>query len=244
MKAPLQKMPLISEPFKRVAVDIVGPIVPCSERGHRYTLTLICTASMYPEAVPLKNIDAISVGEALFEIYCRVGVPQEILSDRGQQFLAEVMNEVNRLLSVKPIHTTPYHPMCNGLAKNFNGTLKTILKRLCSECLKQWDRYIPAVLYAYRSSVQDSTGYSPFELVFGRKVKGPMDILKAYWSKEEDDPEVKTVYRYVVELRQRLEETCEVAQKELMKSRERQKRYYDKKAKPRSLAVGSKPQRC
>ena len=239
-KAPLQKMPLISEPFKREAVDLIGPIVPCSERGHRYILTMIDTATMYPEALPLKNIDAESVAEALVEMFCRLGIPEEILSDRGAQFISETMKQVDRLLSIKQIMTTPYHPMCNGLSENFNGTLKTILKRLCAECPKQWDRYIPAVLFAYRSTVQESTGCLPFELVFGRKVRGPMDILRAYWTKDTEDEEVKTVYKYVVDLKTRLEDTCRIAHEELLKSRDRQKLYYDKKAKPRSLKVGSK----
>ena len=240
VKAPLNSMPLITVPFKRVAVDIVGPIVPCSERGHRYVLTVVDYATRYPEATPLKNIETTTIAEALVEIYCRVGVPDEVLSDRGAQFISHLMKEVSRLLSVKQIHTTPYHPMCNGLVERFNGTLKTILKKLCSECPKQWDRYLPAVLFAYRSSVQESTGFTPFELLFGRKIRGPMDILRAYWTKEPDDEETKTVYRYVVDLEQRLEETCKLAQEELLKSRETQKMYYDRKARPKSLKIGSK----
>jgi len=54
---PLQKMPLIDMPFKRVAIDLIGPISPPSEAGHRYILTLVDYATGYPEAVPLKNID-------------------------------------------------------------------------------------------------------------------------------------------------------------------------------------------
>ncbi len=241
-KAPLGTMPLIKEPFKRVAVDLIGPIVPCSERGHRYIITLVDYATRYPEALPLKNIDTITVAEALIEMFCRIGFPEELLDDRGTQFLSEIMQEVNRLLSIKQLRTSPYHPQCNGLCEKFNGTLKTIVKKMCSECPKQWDRYLPAVLFAYRTTVQESTGYSPFELVFGRKVRGPMDILRAYWTQEAENEEdtSKTVYQYVLDLKQRLEETCEIAQAELLKARERQKMYYDRKARPKSLKVGTR----
>ena len=184
-------MPVMREPFKRVAVDLVGPIVPCSETGHKYILTVVDYATRYPEAEPLRNIDTISVAEALVGIFCRVGFPEEMLTDQGTQFMSEVMREVNRLLSIKQLRTTAWHPMCNGLVERFNGTLKTILKRLCAESPKQWHRYLPAVLFAYRSSIQDSVGFCPFELLFGRKVRGPMEILKAYWAKEDQNDEVK-----------------------------------------------------
>ena len=71
-RAPLGEMPLIDTPFKRVAVDLVGPITPASERGHRYILTLVDYATRYPEAVPLKNIDTETVAEALLDIYSRL----------------------------------------------------------------------------------------------------------------------------------------------------------------------------
>lgn len=139
-KVPLGKMPVIDVPFKRVAVDIVGPIDPPSEGGYRYILTLVDYATRYPEAVPLKKITAESVAEALVNMYSRFGIPDEILSDRGTQFMSECMKEVSRLLGIRQLATTPYHPMCNGLVEKFNGTLKTMLRRLPSEQPKQWHR--------------------------------------------------------------------------------------------------------
>ena len=136
-KVPLEKMPLIDKPFKRVAIDLVGPIGPPSEDGHRYILTLVDFATRYPEAVLLKNIDTETVAEALVDIFSRLGVPEEILSDLGTQFVSECMKEVTRLLSIKQLTTTPYHPMCNGLMEKFNGTMKSMLKRLCSEQPRQ-----------------------------------------------------------------------------------------------------------
>ena len=67
----------------------------------------------YSEAVPLKNIDTETVAEALVDIFSRLGVPEEILSDLGRQFVSDYMREVTRLLSIKQPTTTPYHPMCN-----------------------------------------------------------------------------------------------------------------------------------
>ena len=127
VNVPLGKMPVIDTAFDRVAVDIVGPIFPATENGNRYILTMVDYATRYPEAQPLKDIHAETVAEALVNMFARVGIPKQILSNQGSQFLSAVMKEVCRLLSVKQMVTTPYHPMCNGLVEKFNGTLKNML---------------------------------------------------------------------------------------------------------------------
>ena len=239
-KVPLGSMPLIDTPFKRVAVDIIGPIAPPSEAGHRYILTLVDYTTRYPEAVPLKKITTEAVAEALLDIYSRVGIPEEVLTDQGTQFMSECMQEVSRLLSIKGLTSTPYHPICNGLVERWNGTLKSMLKRLCQDQPKQWHRLINPVLFAYREVPQESTGFSPFQLLYGRSVRGPGTILKELWTKEVNIPEVKSSYEYVTELRERLEDSLKLAQEELEKSQKRYKRHYDPKAKPRRLEVGDR----
>ena len=129
-------MPIIDTSFDRIAIDLIGPIEPISERGHRYILTVIDYATRYPDAVALKNITIETVAEALVEIYSRVGIPEEVLSDQGTQFVSGIMKEVSQILSVKQLVTTPYHPMCNGLCEKLNGTLKSMLKKVCAEKFK------------------------------------------------------------------------------------------------------------
>ena len=183
-KIPIGELPLIDTPFSRIAIDLIGPIHPPSESGNRFVLTMVDYATRYPEAKALKHIDSISVAESLVQMFCRVGVPREILSDMGKQFTSDIMSEVSRLLSVKQLTSTPYNPACNGLVERFNGTLKTMLKKLCVEKPKQWDRYIDPLLFAYREAPQDSLGFSPFELLYGRTVRGPLSILKELWTEE------------------------------------------------------------
>jgi len=239
-KGDLQKMPIIDTPFKRVAVDLVGPLFPVSDNGYRYILTLVDYATRYPEAVPMKFITAHDVAEALVNIYSRLGVPTEILSDQGTQFMSEVMKQVNKLLGVNAMRSSPYHPQCNGLVERFNGTLKKMLQRMCSERPKDWDRYINALLFAYREVPQRSTGFSPFELMYGREVRGPMQILKELWTDDCIDDEVKNTYQYVFDLQNRMEKTMEVAQEELLKSQEANKKYFDLKSRNRSFKAGDK----
>mgnify|MGYP003690368107 CR=1 FL=1 len=97
------------------------------------------------------------------------------------------MKEVSRLLSLKRITTTPYHPVCSGLVKKFNGTLKQMLKLMCSKRPEDWDKYFNALLFAYREVPHESLGFSPFELLYGRPVRGPMMILKELWTNKIPD---------------------------------------------------------
>ncbi|XP_041482248.1 uncharacterized protein LOC121429309 [Lytechinus variegatus] len=237
-KVPLVIPPLIDTCFKRIAVDLIGPLDPITDRGNRYILTLVDLATRYPEAVALPRIEAERVAEALVEIFSRLGVPNQILSDNGTQFVSGVMKEAARLLGVSQFHTTPYHPMANGACERFNGTLKQMLRRMCQECPKDWDRYLPALLFAYREVPHESLGYSPFELMYGRTVRGPMTILKELWSTEVPEEEVKSIYQYVIDLQERLESTCELARKELTKASTKYKTHFDVKAKERRFECG------
>ena len=126
----------------------------------------------------MKDIQAETVAETLLNMLTRVGVPKEILSDQGSQFLSAVMKEMCRLLSLKQLVTTPYHPICNGLIEKFNGTFKKMLRHVCAEKPKDWDRCVGPLVFAYREVKQDSLGYSPFQLLCGRTVRGPMSILR------------------------------------------------------------------
>ena len=79
--------------------------------------------------------------------------------------------------------------MCNGLVEKFNGTLKNMLRKMCAEKPKDWDRYINPLLFAYREVRQESLGYAPFELIYGR---GPMSIFRELLTNETVELEVKT----------------------------------------------------
>jgi len=82
-------------------------------------LTLVDYATRYPEAVALRGISTQEVAEALCKIFSRVGIPSQVVSDKGTQFVSEVMQEVYHLLSIEHLWTTPYHPQSNGLVGTF-----------------------------------------------------------------------------------------------------------------------------
>lgn len=239
-KVPLVTPQLIDTCFRRVAVDLIGPLQPITDKGNRYILTLVDLATRYPEAVALPSIEAERVAEGLMEVFSRLGFPNEMLSDNGTQFTAGVMREAARLVGIKQFYTTPYHPMANGACERFNGTLKQMLRRMCQEKPQDWDRYLPALLFSYREVPHESTGYSPFELMYGRVVRGPMTILRELWTEEIPVEEVKTTYQYVLDLRDRLESTCEVARSVLEKASLRYKKHFDVRARDRRFETGDK----
>ena len=158
----------------------------------------------------------------------------------GSQFTSALMKEVSRLLSFKQLVTSPYHPICNGLVERFNGTLKKMLTRMCAERPKDWDKYIDPLLFAYREVPQESLGFSPFELIYGWPVRGPMQVLRELWTKDIEDPRVRTTYQYVLDLRERLESTVSLAQQNLQNMSKKYKKYYNRKSRRRHLKVGSK----
>ena len=229
----------MDEPFQRIAIDLIGPIAPITEQGHRYILTIVDFATRYPEAIPLKSVETERVAEALLSVFCRVGFPKEVLSDRGSQFTSELMKEICRLISMKQVFTTPYNPRCNGLVERMNAVLKSMLRKMCQERPQDWDRYLPAVLFAYREVPQASTGFAPFELLYGRTVRGPMHLLKELWTKESHS-EVRNTYQYVVDLKNRMAETCKLARENLESSQSIYKHHYDKKTRNRTFKVGTK----
>lgn len=239
-KVPLGQMPPISTVFKRVAVDIIGPIKPMSENKNQYVLVAIDYATRYPEAVALRDIRANTVAEALWEMWTRLGIPDEVITDQGSQFSGKLMEDVNNFLQIKHRVSTPFHPQSNGLVERFNFCLKSMMKRMSQEQPKKWDTFIPALLFAYREVPQASLGFSPFELLYGRAVKGPMQILRHAWTKDEVPEELKTTAEYVVDLRNRIEETCQIAKENLQKAARVQAKHFNKKTADRKLEVGKK----
>ena len=234
-RAQLVNLPIIEEPFKRIAMDIVGPLER-THAGNRYILVVCDYATRYPEAMALKSIDAESVAVKLVELMSRVGIPEEILTDQGSNFMSQLLAETYRMLGVHPIRTSPYHPQTDGLVERFNGTLKKMLKRCAGEDPRDWDALLPYLLFAYREVPQESTGFSPFELLYGRAVRGPLDVLRETWEASAKSPE--SVVSHVITIRERLQAMSEVARENLGAAQKKQKTWYDKQARERGFSVG------
>ena len=94
-----------------------------------------------------------------------------------------------------------------------------MLRRMCAERPKDWDKYLPALLFAIREVPQKSLGFAPFELLYGLSVRGPMAILRELWASKINDEQVLSTFQYVIELRERLEQTCKLAREKYKSSK-------------------------
>ena len=231
---PLEFMPCITEPFSKIAVDITGPFTPPSDEGHRWILSIIDIATWYPEAVPLKKIDSQTVAEEIIKVCARMGFPREIQSDNASQFSSQTMKEIYRLMNISPVFSSPYHAQSNGVVERFHGSIKPMLRKLAEKQPKQWHRLLPALLYACRDVVNASTGFTPFELFFGRRPRGPLDLIAEQWT-EGSEKDQQSPIQYICQLKEFFEETSKIVEANVNEAAQANKKYRDKGSKARSF---------
>ena len=176
-KAKLQPIPAFDEPFSRILIDCVGPL-PRTKSGNEYLLTIMCTSTRFPEAIPLRNIKTKSIVKALIKFFTFVGLPKSVQSDQGSNFMSGIFQQVMHELGIKQYRSSAYHPESQGALERFHQTLKNMIRSYCFDTEKDWDEGIHLLLFAVRESVQESLSFSPFELVFGHSVRGPLKLLK------------------------------------------------------------------
>ena len=128
-----------------------------------------------------------------------------------------------------------YHPQSQGALERFHQTLKSMLRAYCYEQDKDWDKGVHLLLFAAREAVQESLAFSPFELLFGREVRGPLKLLKESWLDEENQV---SLLEQVTQFRQRMMRAREMARDNLKAAQTRMKAWYDRKARKRSFKVG------
>uniref|UniRef100_A0A674PL68 Integrase catalytic domain-containing protein n=1 Tax=Takifugu rubripes TaxID=31033 RepID=A0A674PL68_TAKRU len=235
-RAPLVPLPVVDTPFERIGVDVVGPLER-SRSGNRFILVVCDYATRYPEAFPLKVVTAKQVASCLLQLFSRVGIPREVLTDQGPNFMSKTLQQVYDLLGIKRIRTTPYHPQTDGLVERFNQTLN-MLRRFVDDSGKEWDQWLPYLLFAYREVPQESTGFSPFELLYGHQVQGPLDVLRETW--EGETPRQTDIISYVLKMRERLTAVTAMAQDDLRQAQHRQKSWYDRSARTRRFQPGDR----
>ncbi|KAJ8040053.1 hypothetical protein HOLleu_14244 [Holothuria leucospilota] len=235
--APLKPIPAFEEPFSRVIIDCVGPL-PKSRAGHQYILTIMCASTRFPEAIPLWNIKARTVLQALLKFFTLFGLPKEIQSDQGSNFMSTVFQQMLYELGIDQIKSSAYHPESQGALERFHQTLKNMLKTYCHDNERDWDEGIPFVMFAARESIQESLGFSPFELVSGHTVRGPLKLLKEKWLS--DPGEDIHLLDYVSRFKDRLHGACELAQENLRHSQKKMKAWYDKTTVKREFKPGDK----
>ena len=232
--APLLPIP-VSGAFERIAVDILGPL-PATWSGNRYIVCFIEYLTKWPEIFAVKNIDAVTIAHLLTdEIIPRHGAPRTLLSDRGKNFLSNLVREVCNLYSIKKLNTSAYNPACDGLVERLNSTLCQTLSMFVSKHQKDWDTFIPAALLAIRTSPSESTGESPFYLLYGREPLLPMDVSLLPPS----DP-ASSIEEHRRKIVKQIELAQQIAKENIMRAQQKMKTYYDQHAAEPNFVEGHK----
>jgi len=158
---------MVAQPFYHIGIDVIGPL-PITLSGNRYVVLAVDFFTKWTEARSLAHANAQSISEFIHEdIICRHGVPHELTSDRGTEFVNQLVTELTKRYKMDHIRTTAYHPQGNGQTERMNKTLKLVLAKILDK-YDHWDYYLHSALFAMRNIRNESTKYSPFELLYGR----------------------------------------------------------------------------
>lgn len=237
-KSPLQIFN-VGIPLERVQMDVLGSLPPTFS-GNRYLLVIVDCFTKWVEAFPLKNIRTKSVAEIFVsQFISRHGVPSEIHTDQGKNFESKLFSELTELLGIKKTRITPFHPQSDGQVERQHQTISNYLSKFISENQRDWDRWIPMFLLAYRSSKHESTGVTPAELYFARDLRLPLNLLRENppVHLEEDSHSTKS---YVQKLKDKLEAIHLGFRNRLNIKSSRVKTWYNKKARQTLFDEGQK----
>ncbi|UYV80221.1 hypothetical protein LAZ67_18002076, partial [Cordylochernes scorpioides] len=229
----LQPIPPANYPFERIGIDFVGPL-PSTKRRRKWIIVLTDYYTKYAETKAVPEATVKEVSTFLIEhIFLRHGAPRFLISDRGSQFTSNLMKEVMKMCKVKHCFTTSYHPQTNGLTERLNRTLINMISMYVNTDQKNWDEILPFITHAYNTTIQETTGYSPFFLLFGRE---PMSLL--------DDENIPTdsnmddYDEYIENYLDKIARTRQEVINNTEKTQERMKRNYDKKHNERTYEPG------
>ena len=138
-----------------------------SPNGNRYLLVIQDYFTKWAEAIPMLDQKASRITDAAVQLFSRVGVPEVLHSDQGRNFESALLHQTLEAFGISKSRTTAYHPQGEGMVERLNRSILQML-RTYVETKEEWERHLPMVLYAYRTAVNASTGFSPFQLMYGR----------------------------------------------------------------------------
>jgi len=187
---------VVERPFVRVGLDIIGPLTE-TKRGNKFIIVLIDYLTKWIEAKATKTIDTSDVINFLMEVFSRHGVPEVIITDNGRQFIADITKATIDLYGAWVRFITPRHPESNGQVENTNREIVKVLRHIC-ERQKEWDDSLFSTLWALRTTKSSVTGFSSFELLYGRKDLWPLSVTLPDLPKEKDETDIEyNVRRFI-----------------------------------------------
>jgi len=162
-------------PFTQVGLDIVGPL-PITEKRNEYIFVLVDYLTKWVEAEPTRKIESDNVINFLSRVFARHGIPEVLITDNGPQFRSDKTKAFLDLYGVYVHFTTTYHPESNGMVENHNKEIGKYLRILCNNNTNNWDIILPSALWTLRTCKNETTKFSSFELLYGRRDLQPFEL--------------------------------------------------------------------
>ena len=226
-----------SAPMDLVCIDYLS--LERSKGGFENILVITDHFSRYAQAIPTRNQTARTTARALFEnFFVHYGFPAKLHSDKAANFESKVIKKLCKVAGVLKTRTTPYHPMGNGMTERFNKTLLNMLGTLNEKQKSDWKAHVSTLTHAYNAAVHESTGFSPFFLMFGRHPRLSIDAVLGLGSSEER----KSHFDYVDKLKVHLAEAYKKAIEETKHKGQKYKKYYDQDVRHSHLQIGDRIQ--
>lgn len=233
-RAPLHPIPC-SFPNERIQIDIVDPRVFTRKRN-RWILTVQDSFTKWFEAFPLKSMRIPEIANILISQYfCRFGIPLQIHSDMGQNFESKLLKELGKKLGFHKSRTTFAHPEANGMIERSHKVMTQMLRQYVDCSGRDWDQALPYIGLAYRSTVHDSTGFTPNLLTLGKEINLPIHLL--YGNVVEDR---RSPCDYVEEQLNLMNDAFEVVRDNIGVAQKHYKESYDKKVHGPNYVEGDK----
>ena len=225
-----QRSNLYDRPFSVLYIDCIGPIEPADE-GNQYIVHVMCGFTRFCWLLAIPELDAEVIAKFLAEhvFLDLAGFPMVLRSDRGSEFVNEIVAALNKRFGVDHAFGAAYHPQAQGAVEGTHQRPNRILKAYAKQ--KSWSRWVKVAQWAMRCSPQpDRAGYSPYELVTGLRPQGPSDRLWSQTATKLADPA-----SYVTELHAAMQRTHEFvresihadAQKFLAQQRAKGEKYHE-----------------
>lgn len=162
-----------SRPLELVCVDFLS--LEPDQSNTKDILVLTDHFTKYAVAIPTRNQKAQTVAKCLWENFLvHYGFPEKLMSDQGLDFESHTIKELCRIAGIQKVRTTPYHPRGNPVER-FNRTLLQMLGTLENKDKSNWREFVKPLVHIYNCTRNDVTGFTPYELMFGRQPRLPVD---------------------------------------------------------------------
>jgi hypothetical protein len=223
----LQPLPTISAPNQSIHADLFGPL-RTSASGKKYILVITDAFTRYFEVVAIENKEADCVTDAIFTHWiCRYGVPAQMVTDQGKEFVAKVCQEIWKKLDLLHVTTSARHPQANAQAEVVNKTIARYLASFVNDTTLDWEPYLAPLMFSYNTAFHRSIKTSPFFLTYGVHPTLPNEITTPQYGS--DLPE---------DIMARLQIARNIAREHMEKATEIYTQQFDKHSKVRSFSVG------